>query len=523
MTSSASNFFFPISRRQFLDKLERYLQQSGMVAIEGQMGIGKTVIIEEVLTSSLYEVNKCYITASKNINDIQVRSRIIEQLFGNVLFDPEKPLLASFLDLNSETQLLVAIDNAHYLSSKIIGELLQLYSELNKKGVHLVVLLAFDKSKSATVINLQSAIVNILTLAPLSKTESYQLMESYYTELPPITNSKVKRWIDAAKGIPIQLLAFNENSALKITDSKPLNLKLWVSSVVAASLVLALILYFYRLQMNEITDKVIAKPIPEQANLQQLNRLVEHLNDSPVDTNKTESQEFNSSLLNDAKPVITARPTASPKDIIQHLLKENIEPLILASDSQESETIEPKTTEPKQGQINTEVEKPLVEEVTQPVSNIVSTEKKVKLKKSANEIAVSNKIATIEIDQGISATESEQYPSTYSEQLYLIDNQQFFHLPAEQYVLQLTAVSSESVLSEYLQYAPIKASDAKIYKIKRNEHDWFVVTYGLYASIDEARQSAKAIDSKAWAKSVKVIQSQITLYNRTIEQTDNSR
>ena len=135
MTSLGSHFYFPPSRLNFIATMQSQLETGRVVAVEGPSGSGKTVVLEELLTSALANANKCYVTAGKQINDIQLRSRVIEQLFGNVLFDPEKPLISSFLEFNQHTELLIVIDNAHFLSGQVIGELLQLYSELNSAGI----------------------------------------------------------------------------------------------------------------------------------------------------------------------------------------------------------------------------------------------------------------------------------------------------------------------------------------------------------------------------------------------------
>ena len=96
---------------------------------------------------------------------------------------------------------------------------------------------------------------------------------------------------------------------------------------------------------------------------------------------------------------------------------------------------------------------------------------------------------------------------------YNIDNQIFFTLPPEQYVLQLTAVSSEVVLAKYLQSIPYAKEELRIYKVTRNSRDWIVVTYGLFETIEQARKTSASIAPNAWAKSVSVIQQQISAFN----------
>jgi len=119
--------------------------------------------------------------------------------------------------------------------------------------------------------------------------------------------------------------------------------------------------------------------------------------------------------------------------------------------------------------------------------------------------------------QQIIATRDEQIQTLADGTQYQIDNQQFMALPNDHYVLQLTAVSSQAVLAEYLSSAPVPVDTLRIYQVRRNGTDWIVVTYGLFESIEQARNEAKRVAPKAWAKSISVIQQQISAYQNTIE------
>lgn len=78
--------------------------------------------------------NAAYLAVSAKFNDIQIRCRLIEQLFAGVLFDPEQPLAVSILRLtkNSPQPISIVIDHAHLLSFKILHELCYL-AEVAKK------------------------------------------------------------------------------------------------------------------------------------------------------------------------------------------------------------------------------------------------------------------------------------------------------------------------------------------------------------------------------------------------------
>ncbi|OUR61766.1 hypothetical protein A9Q74_07580 [Colwellia sp. 39_35_sub15_T18] len=84
--------------------------------------------------SSKQEVNVAFVAASSKLNDIQMRCRLIEQLFANTLFDPEQSLAVSILRLvkqNNDT-ITILIEHAQTLSLQVKYELCQLVDVAKK-------------------------------------------------------------------------------------------------------------------------------------------------------------------------------------------------------------------------------------------------------------------------------------------------------------------------------------------------------------------------------------------------------
>ncbi|NVK25171.1 MAG: hypothetical protein HWE10_09615 [Gammaproteobacteria bacterium] len=575
-SSGTSQFFIPDSRLTFINKVMAGVQAKKIVALEGPEGIGKTALIEEVLTTALPDANKCYITVTPSMNDIQVRSRIIEQLFGNVLFDPEMPLLTSFIEFNQPSEILIAIDNCHYLSGRLIGELLQLFSESEILGINLSMVLAFNRSESSTLLNVNSGFLQIMKVPALNKQESYQLMAEYIPDLPAQANVKVKRWIENAAGIPIQLLAFNENSTLENTDGSPLNLKFWGALLVMASLLLTLVIYIYRLnvtpepvkqelkpaQSEDLLTQQVVKPWKKNNSAsEQTGSAEQALKDQQNDSGKEGQTQQPFSL--DEKPMaqMIATPTASSEVIFDALMNQTQADKV-TSKSTPQDVVQNPTTDmilaeltaekAKRDQKMAEQEKSANAELVAGVAADNSTDENQNINiKGApapkSDDAISQTEDSMldfflepedktsvsqepvaktepELDDagalistaGISATPTETRFKLPSGIQYQIDNQQFMALPATHYVLQLTAVSSQEVLAEYLQSAPVSADKLRIYKVRRNQTDWIVVTHGLFETIEQARAEAKRIAPKSWAKSISVIQQQIAAYQKTL-------
>ncbi|MGJ8692094.1 MAG: SPOR domain-containing protein [Thalassotalea sp.] len=79
--------------------------------------------------------NAAYISLAGALQDIQIRSRIIEQLFNNVLFDPEQSLALSIINLvkSHPQKISIAIDHGQHISLQVLHELTQL-AEIAKKS-----------------------------------------------------------------------------------------------------------------------------------------------------------------------------------------------------------------------------------------------------------------------------------------------------------------------------------------------------------------------------------------------------
>ncbi len=80
------------------------------------------------------DINVAFISSSNKLNDIQIRCRLIEQLFVNTLFDPEQSLAVSVLKFARQhgKAISIVVDHAHALSLQVKYELCQL-SSLAKK------------------------------------------------------------------------------------------------------------------------------------------------------------------------------------------------------------------------------------------------------------------------------------------------------------------------------------------------------------------------------------------------------
>ena len=113
-----------------------------------------------------HQCNVAFVSASIKLNDIQIRCRLVEQLFGNTLFDPEQSLTVSVLRLAKQQQeaVTIVIEHAQALSLQVKYELSQLVAIAKKNNQLINVVFFAQKSAAEEVSNNKSIFKNKLTI-----------------------------------------------------------------------------------------------------------------------------------------------------------------------------------------------------------------------------------------------------------------------------------------------------------------------------------------------------------------------
>ena len=129
-----------ISSNARVDYILRFSKQAVLVVDQDEAVYAP--IATQYLASLNGNRNCAFVSSSTRFNDIQIRCRIIEQLFGNTLFDPEQSLAISVINYAKPTEqaISIVIEHAHTLSLQLLHELSQL-AELAKKtqlDIHIV-------------------------------------------------------------------------------------------------------------------------------------------------------------------------------------------------------------------------------------------------------------------------------------------------------------------------------------------------------------------------------------------------
>lgn len=105
------------------------------------------------------QCNVAFLSASLKLNDIQVRCRLIEQLFSNSLFDPEQSLAVSILRLAQQHNeaITIVVEHAHALSLQVKYELCQL-AAIAKKSQQVINVVMFAQPQAAAEVEQHKSI-----------------------------------------------------------------------------------------------------------------------------------------------------------------------------------------------------------------------------------------------------------------------------------------------------------------------------------------------------------------------------
>jgi len=176
-------------------------------------------------------INVAFLPASTKLNDIQVRCRLVEQLFVNTLFDPEQSLAVSLLRFAKQHResISIVIDHAQALSLQIQYELSQLVSLAKKNKLTInVVLFGLTESMHLLAVN-KSIFKNKLVV------------------------------IDANSG---QVLALEEDKALAKQSTSSMALWQKLSLIAAMIIITAVLIWVYLLIVEDVNQQAIDTKTP---------------------------------------------------------------------------------------------------------------------------------------------------------------------------------------------------------------------------------------------------------------------
>lgn len=153
-----------ISANARIDYILRFSKQAILVIDEQPSQYSQ--VGSEFLADLPTEQNAAFVSVSPKLNDIQLRCRIVEQLFGSHLFDPEQSLAVSVYNLaQGKTEpISIVIEHCHLLSLQLFHELCQLAEIAKKSKLSINVVLLGAVSAGQLVAEHSSLFENKITI-----------------------------------------------------------------------------------------------------------------------------------------------------------------------------------------------------------------------------------------------------------------------------------------------------------------------------------------------------------------------
>ncbi|GAA5141442.1 SPOR domain-containing protein [Thalassotalea piscium] len=423
------------------------------------------------------EHNAAFVSASTKLNNIQIRCRIIEQLFGNSVFDPEQSLAVSIINLlNANPQkLAIVLDNTQFASLQIIHELTQLALIAKKAKLDIELLMLGDYAAGKMLAEHKDLFHKKISI--LSK-QSGQLLslsaKQFKTPQSWLTLTVSKKWLISL--IIISSLAIV--TVVWLQQQETFNFsklpKLNTSKVVASSGADQTVL---NLGASEVSSSASPEYVYKvlSGNISQ---------SSEVNTQTAEVSDIVSAIAAfEVVPAVLLKESVLV-DSNENIKADNQPNEVINARSKKNELVPPSTNDESNAVIE-------VNEATSVNTIVASSASKVPM------LAENNKVSVIEGSD--------------------IGNEYYKRYTAG-YVIQIAGFTQESIKQEFL--ADFTTLEFKQYQRILNEEVMTVLTSKYYPTRAEAEQALYALPQtilsrSPWIKSISAINNEINAFERS--------
>lgn len=475
-TPTQSESVTTISAIARVDYILRFSKQAIMV-VDEQIALCSNVG-SQFLSNLSSDHNAAYISMSAKLNDLQVRCRIIEQLFGNTLFDPEQSVAVSLINLVKKHQqpVSIVIENAHLLSLQLTHELCQLAEVAKKSDHHISILMLSTPQGGLKVCQNQSLFHKKLSII---SAKTGQLIPHNSKQFKPPKNylaiTPMKKWI-----------AFFVMLAIMAGGGVYLLFKRDVFSFSAV---------IHELTASHPIDNSTAQP------LETFVQVSTDANESIVKAQQASMNDIFMSLVegSKAKAVIDDKPleAALPVDIINA-----IESLTLSSGV---ETVHRQTS--------MSVENVNATNITEEVS----TQENISVNINSD-IQLDN--TKINVDQATDNKEDSQEKIDKVDEPIIVSREvnKDFQGQQDGFVIQIAGFTQQNVLDEFLA----DFNELSFFQYKRlvNNEVMTILTTEYYLSREQAEQAFAQLpqaikDRSPWIKAISAINDEINHFQRS--------
>ncbi|MFC3034124.1 SPOR domain-containing protein [Pseudoalteromonas fenneropenaei] len=462
-----------------------------LINLVGQAGLGKSYLLESFITDKYPDFNKAFVHVSASMSDNELMHALLEHSFRAPLVDHTRSLSENFYALQrgqGHGPCLWVLDGGRHLSEEMVAEL----NKLAKQSPETLYILIASQS-AGTV---QGALD--IHLEPLSARESQMLMSWYFKDLPMAEDPIYQAFLASAQGNPALLLAWQAEQ--HSTELRPKTTVKWHWHLLIGAALMGAI------AIGLLYQKELKSFIPGNTN--------------PVAVPSPQSADDNQSPVSEAPPTVTAPDwlKQDPANTPEQTAKVEV------TDSAAVEQTD--TTQPAQHPSTT------LNNMRNDVQSIAAAlEGRSDALSSAPAISNdSSQQAKAETTQQVAASDAapetssalitealEQTPPsmpvTESGPDSLDDAKWFMALATSHWTIQLMAVTDEKDARALIAAYPALA--LKVYRRQRNSTQWWVVTYGDFATLATAKAALPQLpqeikQNQPFYKKVQQIQEEIT-------------
>jgi len=443
-----------ISANARIDYILRFSKQAVLVVDEQPEHCSN--VGSQFLAGLPSDHNAAFISVSPKLNDIQVRCRIVEQLFSGELFDPEQSIAVSLINLAKKQRQAISIivDNTHFLSLQLIHELCQL-AEIAKKANYQINVLMLGEIEAGVIVASNQGLFH----------KKLSILSAHTGQLLALNSNKFK----------------TQNSFFKWTKKKVWLMIFCIFSFVLSAIVIFLlkqnVLSFSELEEKSatlITDKktnVMVSPPPKKN---------KEILVTPVEQEASVADIYLALVTPSATMEVKEPIIAQPQDILA-ALNEAFEVETLAVDSDVPDNAKP----------------------------IIET-KVIQLRAAEDEEGVDVSTTKIKAEKSLDFIEKDKVALNGLTAEFI--NEAYYLSETQGYVIQISAFTQQRTLDEFLNDFPLTVYHGYFRRI--NNKEMLIVTSVIYPSRAQAEEAIKDLPGRLqsnapWIKALSSIKNEI--------------
>lgn len=433
------------SRAALVDRIALQFEYGqNLICLLGPSGLGKSYLLETFITDKYLDFNKAFVQLSGKMTDQQFMTELLEQSFSNPLIDHALSLSENFYQLYKQQpcgDCLWVIDGGRHLSEELIQQLEVLAKQSPSTLYILIASQSAGQFSQAVEIHLES----------LNLSESKQLMRWFFDNLPVEEDPVFRTFLQEAHGNPALLLAWQPEQQTADIRAPEKSYKLLYLILLLITTMVLIIGFLYKADMTEWwkahyqqdTTNSVATALPAEA----------------VINGRVESKEL---VLEQAQDDLQAEQQVATNDEDNTTQAAKVPVDNSAIENRENESHNNNVAAivdsllPAE-RITHETEQPTTDEVIAAVIN-----------------------------------DAEQTESAIEPELPLVGNAWYLSQPDDNFVIQLLAVTKKEISDKFITENGLQGQ-VKTYQSLRNGKPWWIVTYGSYSTLNDAKKGVTTL------------------------------